>query len=47
MVSADHSAGKIEDAARNWACALLSSGEYTAQRPTSVMSNDDTELAGG
>jgi len=37
MVSADdHSAGKIEDAARNWACALQSSGEYTAQRPLSL-----------
>jgi hypothetical protein len=31
MVSADdHSAGKIEEVARNWACALQSSGEYGA-----------------
>ena len=48
MVSADdHRAGKIEDAARNWACALQSSGEYTAQRPASFLSNDDSGLAGG
>jgi len=47
MVSADdHSAGKIEEVARNWACALQTSGEYTAQRPASFMSNDDSGLAG-
>jgi hypothetical protein len=47
MVSADdHSAGKIEDAARNWACALQSSGEHTAQRPVSFMSTNDSGLAG-
>jgi hypothetical protein len=47
MVSADnHRAGKIEDAARNWACALQSSGEYTAQRPVPFMSNNDSGLAG-
>jgi len=48
MVSADdHSSGKIEDAARNWACALQSSGEHTAQRPVSLTFNDDIGLAGG
>jgi len=48
MVSADdHSSGKIEDAARNWAYALQSSGEHTAQRPVSLTFNDDIGLAGG
>jgi hypothetical protein len=49
MVSADdYSSGKIEDAARNWACALQSSGEHTTQRPvSSLMSNNDSGLAGG
>jgi len=47
MVSADdHSSGKIEDIERNWACAFRSSGEYTAQRPVSFMSNNDSGLAG-
>jgi hypothetical protein len=47
MVSADdHSSGKIEDAARNWACALQRSDEHTAQRPVSLVSSD-SGLAGG